>query len=459
MLNFKVLVVDDEKLIRWSFEKYLMKKGCRAFSAGTGEECIKIIETVRPDVIFLDNKLPDTTGLELLKNKITTGSDTFVIFMTAHGSIETAVEAMKNGAFDYLNKPFNFQEIDLIFENIQRQKDISNEIQLLKRSTTCDSDVSHFVAKSPKTRQVLAFVKKLARSQAGSMLLLGESGTGKDLLARVFHSESDRRDKPFVVINCSLLSKNLLESELFGHEKGAFTDARQMKKGLFEVANKGTVFLDEIGEIDLATQVKLLQFIENKTYRRVGGTEDLSVDVKIIAATNRDIEKAVAEKTFREDLYYRLKIFQVDLPPLRERPEDIPAIIDYYLQVFNKQFGKKIKGVTPKAMKILNTYSWPGNVRELKNILERAVILEDTPYLDVDCFPLRPLNKNASSTTVERIASIVVENQIPFNTLEKEVISAALEAAGKNKTAAARLLSISRDVLRSKINRHKITVG
>ena len=460
MPKLKVLVIDDENLIRWSFKKHLDQKGYQVYLAETGEAGIKLFEKHLPEIIFLDNKLPGMQGLEVLKKLRHISDSAFIIFMTAYGTIETAIQAMKSGAYEYINKPFTFDEIDVILDNIEKKIQLDREIQVLKRQHPQDFTFDHFIGKSQVIQEILGFAREIAHSQATTVLLLGESGTGKDLLAKIIHGESPRRDKPFVIINCSLLPETLLESELFGHEKGAFTDAKQQKKGLFEIADGGTVFLDEIGEINPSTQVKLLQFIENKTFRRVGGTEDLQVDVRIIAATNKNLEEAVRNRTFREDLYYRLKVFQINLPPLRERREDIPLLADHFIRYFNHQFRKQIKGLAKEAIKVLQNYHWPGNVRELRNIIERMVILEKDEYIGVDSLPAElKQHVTADNSRVSQCIRTILESEISLPDMEKIIIQEALRKTQFNKSRAAKLLKISRDTLRYKIKKYKLQAG
>ncbi len=457
MPKLKALVIDDENLIRWSFQKHLNQKGYQVYLADSGEEGLKLFEKHLPEIIFLDNKLPGIQGLEVLEKIRSISDSCFVVFMTAYGTIETAIQAMKLGAFEYITKPFTFDEIDVLLTNIQKKIELDHEIQALKRQHPQNYTFNHFIGRSKAVKEILSFAKEIANSQASTVLLLGESGTGKDLLAKIIHGESPRREKPFVVINCSLLPETLLESELFGHEKGAFTDAKQKKKGLFEIADGGTIFLDEIGEINPSTQVKLLQFIENKTFRRVGGTEDIQVDVRIIAATNKNIEQAVQNRTFREDLYYRLKVFQITLPPLRERREDIPLLAEHFIRYFNYQFRKQIKGLTEEAAQILRNYHWPGNVRELRNIIERMVILEKEEYIGLENLPSELKRKAViSDPQVQCSVDAILEAEIPLEDIEKLIIQTALEKTQYNKSRAAKLLKISRDTLRYKVKKYNL---
>jgi two-component system response regulator AtoC len=471
MKPLKILVVDDEKLIRWSLEKHLTAKGYLVVSAETGEEGIRLFELNHPEVVFVDNKLPGMQGLEVIMKLKSLDDETAIVFMTAYGSIETAVNAMKAGAAEYINKPFSFEEIDVILESIKAKIKISKEIQLLRRQQKDIVTFDHIIGDTPLFRQIIQLAKKISRTKTTTILLLGESGTGKDMFAHAIHNESTRNEKPFVTINCSSLPESLLESELFGHEKGAFTDARQLKKGLFEIAEGGTVFLDEIGEINQATQIKLLGVLENRVVRRLGGTVNIPVDIRIIAATNRDLKKAVDEKSFREDLYYRLKVFQITLPALRERMEDIPILADYFIRHYNQQFQKNITNIGDTVRLLLMKYHWPGNIRELRNVIERAVILESMSFLQPESLPGEIVSLSESRTgrtlSPDDIPVSVERNHLPFELnipsegislyeIEKQIIVQALEITGYNQTKTSALLGISRDTLRYKMKKYDL---
>jgi two-component system response regulator AtoC len=471
MKQLKVLIIEDEKLIRWSIGKHLTSQGYQVFQAESGEEGIKLFETNSPDIVFVDNKLPNMQGLDVILKLKSLDDDVVIIFMTAYGSIETAVSAMKAGASEYVNKPFAFEEIDVILDNIKAKISILKEIQLLRRQQKDIITFDHILGETAALKQIIQLSKKIAKAETTTILLLGESGTGKDLFAYAIHNESVRIKKPFVTINCSSLPDTLLESELFGHEKGAFTDARQMKKGLFEMADGGTVFLDEIGEINPATQIKLLGVLENRVVRRLGGTVNIPVDIRIIAATNRDLKRAVDEKLFREDLYYRLKVFQLMLPPLRERAQDIPIIADYFMKYYNHQFQKNITKIDHSANQILMQYSWPGNIRELRNVMERAVFLETMTTLQADSLPAEIVSINEKSklfveTPSEELLSVdrlelPFEINIPSDGLslydvEKQIIKQALQKTDNNQTRTSKLLGISRDTLRYKMKKYQL---
>jgi two-component system response regulator AtoC len=471
MKQLKILIIEDEKLIRWSMGKHLTSQGYQVFQAESGEEGIKLFEINSPDIVFVDNKLPNMQGLDVILKLKSLDDDAIIIFMTAYGSIETAVSAMKAGASEYINKPFAFEEIDVILDNIKAKISIIKEIQLLRRQQKDVITFDHILGETAALKQIIQLSKKIAKAETTTILLLGESGTGKDLFAYAIHNESARIKKPFVTINCSSLPDTLLESELFGHEKGAFTDARQLKKGLFEMAEGGTVFLDEIGEINQTTQIKLLGVLENRVVRRLGGTVNIPVDIRIIAATNRDLKKAVDEKFFREDLYYRLKVFQLMLPPLRERTEDIPIIAEYFMKYYNHQFQKNIAKIDDDAKQILMQYSWPGNIRELRNVMERAVFLETMTTLQADSLPGEIVSLNQKSKLFSEISSEVILSvdklELPFEInipsdglslydVEKQIIKQALQKTDNNQTRTSKLLGISRDTLRYKMKKYQL---
>ncbi|MCK5730444.1 MAG: sigma-54-dependent Fis family transcriptional regulator [Draconibacterium sp.] len=456
MKPLKILVIDDEKLIRWSFEKKLGAKGHNIFTAETGEEGIKLFETHYPEVVFVDNHLPGIDGIDVIPIIKELNEEVCIIFMTAYESVDVAVEAMKKGAFEYIRKPFTFDEIFSVINNISEKINIKNELLLLRRQQKEEITFDNIIHQSAAMKQIVQISKKIARTDATTILLLGESGTGKDVFARAIHNDSNRKTRPFVTINCSSLPETLLESELFGHEKGAFTDAKNLKKGLFEIADGGTVFLDEIGEINQATQIKLLGVLENRTILRLGRTKEIPVDVRIIAATNKNIKESIENKTFREDLYYRLQIFQIEIPPLSKRKEDITPLLDFFIAMFNDMFRKKIKSIDPDARKLLEHYNWPGNVRELRNVVERAVILQSGSTLQVSSLPgeinnIQPLKNNSTGYFFN-----FPEEGIVLDDVEKQIIMQALQMSNYNQTKASKLLGVSRDTLRYKQKKYKL---
>src|SRR6516225_1602103 len=359
-----ILVVDDEQLIRWALSSRLEDEGYRALEAATAAEALKRFHE-GVDLVLLDYKLPDGDGLDVLKQIKSAEPETLVIMLTAHSSVETAVEAMKLGAYHYANKPFNLDEIVLLVAKALETTQLRREVRALRNAQSQPYSPDRIVGESHAITSVRALLKKIATSPASTVLLTGESGTGKDLAAKVVHYASDRANKPFITVTCSAPTETLLESELFGHERGAFTGADRQKRGLFETADGGTVFLDEIGEMVPALQAKLLRFLEEKTFRRVGGSSDIHVDVRVIAATNRKLEDEVRQRRFREDLYYRLNVVPIGLPSLRERTRDIPLLLKYYVDLFNREFKKHVQGIAPQAVTRLQAYGWRGNIREL----------------------------------------------------------------------------------------------
>src|SRR5437016_2491026 len=381
MASDKILVVDDERLVRWSLRQKCEEWGYHVLEADAGEPALKLAQNESPDLVLLDVRLPDLSGLEVLEQLRRNGDARAVIMITADPQLDDVKAALKLGAYDFVGKPLDFDELHVVIRNALETTRLRSEVQTLRADVRRRAGYHSVVGLSPKMTELMSFVRKVAASEATTILIQGESGTGKDLIAKAIHYESSRQEKPFVAINCSAIPETLMEAELFGHEKGAFTDAKQMKKGLFEAADGGSLFLDEIGELSPLLQAKLLRVLEDQVIRRVGGVRDMQVDVRVIAASNRDLEKAVREGNFRQDLYYRLAIIAIFIPPLRERKEDIQPLVDFFIERYNRKFKKSVRGISDETRRLLLAHTWPGNVRELKNTIERAMILEDEPLL------------------------------------------------------------------------------
>ena len=445
-----ILVVDDEQLIRFSLSDRLQAEGYNVVEAGTAAEALaKSADGV--DLVLLDYRLPDGDGLSVLKKIKERTPDTLVILLTAHSGVDTAVEAMKQGAYHYANKPFNLDEIALLVEKALETTHLRREVRTLRASQAQPYTFDRIVGESPALLAVKALLQKIASSPASTVLLTGESGTGKDLAAKAIHYNSTRASKPFMNITCSALPESLLESELFGHERGAFTGADRQKRGLFEMADGGTVFLDEIGEMVPALQAKLLRFLEEKTFKRVGGATDIRVDVRVISATNRNLQEEVRLGKFREDLFYRLNVLPIALPPLRERPGDIPRLVTFYIDAYNTEFKKRVRGVTPDAMQQLQRYPWPGNVRELRNMVERAMLLTEGDTLTASDLSGTGPGPVRLSDQVELPAA-----GIDLEQLERSLLVQALERTGWNQTRAATLLGLNRDQIRYRIEKFQL---
>ena len=460
MVQPKILVVDDEKFITLSLKQHLEKEGYEVFTAESGEDGLEVFRTEIPDIILLDINLPGISGLETLEAIRKIDKGVIVVIITAHGDIETAVSTIKLGAYDFVEKPFDINRISLLIKKALETITLKREVTYLREEQYDKYSFNNIIGASKTMKEVIALAKKVAESDASIILIQGESGTGKTLIARAIHYHSARVYEPFVEVTSTAIPEMLIESELFGYEKGAFTDAKASKKGLFEFASGGTLYLDEIGDIKPAAQAKLLRVIEDKTFKRVGGLKDITVNIRIIAATNKNLENAVKDGSFRADLYYRLKVIPIFIPPLRERKEDIIPLAMHYMKLFNKEFKKSVTGISPEAQKLLVDYPWYGNTRELKNVIERVCILEDTDIIYPKHISSEIVGYAGSSQTEpeaaaeeEKTTLRIPPEGLSLKNLEKDLVIKALQMVNGNQTKAARLLGISRDTLRYKMQK------
>ncbi len=456
-MKAKILIVDDQESILFFLERTLAGEGYEVLTAENGTKALAALEKEVPDLVLLDLKLPDLNGLDVLDRIQEIYPDLCVVMMTAFGDVDTAVKAMKAGAFDYVNKPINLEQLLLIIERGLEAGKLHSQLHQLRRRTEIIDPRSEIVpSASPKMQEIYEMIRRIAAGDSTTVLIEGESGTGKDVIANLIHQNSPRRDHAFLEINCASLPEELLESELFGHEKGAFTDAIQQKRGLLELAHRGTLFLDEIGEMSLTIQVKLLRVLEKMSFRRVGGVQDIQVDVRIVSATNRNLKKCVEEGSFREDLYYRLKVIPLHIPPLRERREDVILLAEHFLRLYARRFHKRFDRISEEAKKLLMGYPWPGNIRELKNMMERIALLEDGQELQAHQVPISGLERSDEDSIIDRIEeildSMIPEEGIPYDELveglEKTLIEKAYHEAQGNQSLTAKLLNINRDKLR-----------
>ena len=442
-----ILVVEDEAKLRRLIELQLTEEGFISTTAPDAETGLQLLNKQVFNLVLTDFKLPGMTGLEFLHAVKNINANLPVIMMTAYGTVESAVDAMKAGASDYVLKPFSLAELILVVRKELATHELREENRSLREALGRRYEYANIIARSDKMQAVLGLVERVAPSNS-TVLLGGESGVGKDLIARAIHEHSHRAKGPFIKINSTAIPETLLESELFGYEKGAFTGAAASKPGKFELADKGTLFLDEIGDVPPATQVKLLRILQEREFERLGGTKTVKVDVRLIAATNRDLRAALEEGTFREDLYYRLNVVAIDIPPLRDHKDDIPALASHFLEKFAGESGKDIQSLTPAAMKLLIDHHWPGNVRELQNAIERAVTLSAGGKLDAEDIHVdKPRHRAAGESAAELPEGMTLEQW------EEEMIRHALERAGGNKSQAARALGLSRNALRYRLSK------
>ena len=449
----KILVIDDEKLLRWSLEQNLSKEGYHVITAEKGLEGLALFFAEQPDIVLLDIHLPDTTGLHVLESIKKENKNSIVIMITAFGDVETAVKTIKAGAYDFVEKPFNMDKLKIVISKALETISLRKEVSQFRDSISRQYNFASIIGTSEQMLKIVDLVRKVAKSDATTILLQGESGTGKDLVAKVIHYESSRAGRPFMDINCTALPETLIESELFGFEKGAFTDAKQMKKGLFELSDGGTIFLDEIGDMKLSTQAKLLKVIENKTFKRIGGIRDITVDLRIIASTNKNLFEEVKKENFREDLYYRLKVIPILLPPLRDRPDDALMLSKFFIEEFNRDFKKQVKGLSKETERAFYEYPWPGNVRELKNVIERAMILENEEHILPEHLPAELTARDVNSPVRGSSSITIPPGGLDIEEVEKELIRQALEQTKWNQTRAARLLNLTRDALRYRMQK------
>jgi DNA-binding NtrC family response regulator len=472
MAKEKILIVDDEPMIRWTLNEALRGWEYDAVEAGTVASALASFDAERPAAVLLDINLPDGSGLDALREIKNRQPQAVVIMITANVLVEDTIAALRGGAYDFIGKPVNLNELHVTIRNGIEAGKLRKEVISMRRDLAREFSFDQIIGESPAMKRMIQLARKVAGSEASSVLLQGESGTGKDLVAKAIHYGSRRADRPFIAINCAAIPATLIESELFGYEKGAFTDAKGRKEGLFEQAEGGTIFLDEIGELEIGLQAKLLRVLEEGAFRRVGGLKDLPLDVRVIAASNRDLRSESDAGKFRLDLFYRLSVIQIDLPPVRERGDDVLLLTDYYISNFNEKLRKRIGGVSPDVADIFRRYAWPGNVRELRNVIERVMILEDEDLITTSWLP-RGVDPEAQSgkqtqepiATGARAAAQKARNTSPdelfllppegvqLESVEMNLVAQAMKRSGGNQTRAAELLGISRDQLRYRLKK------
>ncbi len=454
-----VLIVDDESSIVFSLSEAMRDAGYKVITGTTGEEAIREVKESSPDIVLLDMKLPDIDGLKVLKQIKDMDQNTPVIMMSAYVDIPTAVNATKIGAHSFVEKPLNVEKIKMDVQNTLENYDVRKELEQLKeieRRHKSDNPIEQILGNSPAIKKMKKTIEKIVESRATTVLIRGESGSGKELIARAIHYASNRSEKPFVDVNCTSIPDELLESELFGHERGAFTDAKKEKKGLFELSNGGTMFLDEIGDMKMAMQAKLLRVLQEKNFKRVGGTKQINVDVRIVAATNKDLEQSISDGLFRDDLYYRLNVVQIISPPLRERQDDVLLLTRHFINEFNRDFNKSVSKIHPEAEQLLLSYSWPGNIRELRNVLERAILLESEDVLLPQDLSISPSHQAAARQQDDATPALPVNDDMTLDDMEKWLIERTLSTCSWNKNLVAKKLGINRTTLYTKIKKYNL---
>lgn len=454
MTKNKVLVVDDDRMNRWTLSEALRGWNYEVTEAETVAGAISAYEAELPAAVLLDINLPDGSGLDVLSEIKSKTPEAIVIMITGEVLAEDVITALRGGAYDFIAKPVNLDELEITVRNAVEAGRLRGEVSQVRRERARKFSFAQIIGESPAIRQVLKLAQKVAESEAASVLLQGESGTGKDLVAKAMHYGSRRADQPFVAINCAALPANLIESEIFGYEKGAFTDAKQRKEGLFEQAEGGTLFLNEIGEMELGMQAKLLRVLEDGVFRRVGGLKDVPLNVRVVAASNRDLRRESEAGIFRLDLYHRLSVMQIDLPPLRARGDDVLLLAEHFVKALKERLRRKISGITPEVAEVLRRYEWRGNVRELRNVIERAMILEDEDVITLNYLPANLTEKSGAGFGLDAtgmeikngVLHLPLQN-LSLKNLENSLIEWALRESGGNKSQAARVLGITRDQL------------
>ncbi len=449
MKNAKILVVEDNDDLLFTLQQVLKKEGYKLFTAESGEDAFEIFKKELIDLVLLDLRLPKMNGIEVLQRLKEHDPDILVLMMTASTDPKPAIEAMKIGAYDYLMKPFELDEVKFVVKKALETFELKREVARLKRKREEDNPCDVIYGSSESIAEVKKLIKVIAETPRTSVLIKGESGTGKELVANAIHYSSQRAEQPFIKLNCSAIPDNLLESELFGFEKGAFTDAKNMKKGLFELADGGTIFLDEISSMKLSLQPKILRAIESQTFRRIGGVADIKIDIRVMAATNTDLSELVKKGEFRDDLFYRLKVMEIDIPPLRERPEDILILAKLFVQEYNREFNRNIHEIDTETENLLQNYTWPGNIRELKNVIERGVILCKGNALLPEHLPIE-LHEGGEI----KPAQGTFLGKVSLQEMEKQHIMEVLNSVDGNKSKASRVLNISRSTLREKLKNY-----